>query len=184
MGLALGVILLDFLLRDGAKLPTWGTHQLADGSRQTADAVLATSAATIREYVTGRALVAGFEAVTISVGAALLGVPLWQAVGVVTFVGGFIPYFGAFLAGMLAVVLALTKGGLSTALLMLGVVLVVQNLLEPLLEAKVLGHTMNLHPMLVIVATTTGGIAAGVAGLILATPLLATLVRARAATGS
>jgi putative heme transporter len=79
--------------------------------------------------------------VTISVGAALLGVPLWQAVAVVTFVGGFIPYFGAFLAGRLAVVLALTSGGLSTALLMLGVVLVVQNLLEPLLEAKVLGHT-------------------------------------------
>jgi predicted PurR-regulated permease PerM len=43
----------------------------------------------------------------------------------------------------------------------------------------VVGQTLGLHPMVVIVATTIGGIAAGFSGLVLAAPLTGTLVRVR-----
>jgi predicted PurR-regulated permease PerM len=132
----------------------------------------------IRRYYTGRAVVALFDAVVISGAAAILGVPLVPAIFVLTFLGGFIPYIGAVVAGALAVVLALPLG-IGPTVVMLAVVLLVQNVLEQLVEARVVGQTLGLHPMVVIVATTIGGIAAGLSGLILAAPLTATLVRVR-----
>jgi predicted PurR-regulated permease PerM len=132
----------------------------------------------VRRYYTGRAIVALFDAVVIAGAALLLGVPLVPAIFVLTFLGGFVPYVGAVVAGALAVVLALPLG-VVPVLIMLAVVLLVQNVLEQLVEARVVGQTLGLHPMVVIVATTIGGIAAGFSGLVLAAPLTATLARVR-----
>jgi predicted PurR-regulated permease PerM len=178
IGLFLGAVFLYFLLRDGRLLPAWAVRNL--GAERAAHTTTVASSATsvVRRYYTGRAVVALFDAVVISAAAAILGVPLVPAIFVLTFLGGFIPYIGAVVAGTLAVVLALPLG-LAPALVMLAVVLLVQNVLEQLVEARVVGQTLGLHPMVVIVATTIGGIAAGLSGLILAAPLTATVVRVR-----
>jgi predicted PurR-regulated permease PerM len=178
IGLFLGVVFLYFLLRDGPLLPAWAERNL--GSRQAGHVATVSSSAisVVRRYYTGRAVVALFDAVVIGGAALLLGVPLVPAIFVLTFLGGFVPYVGAVVAGALAVVLALPLG-VVPVLIMLGVVLLVQNVLEQLVEARVVGQTLGLHPMVVIVATTIGGIAAGFSGLVLAAPLTGTLVRVR-----
>jgi predicted PurR-regulated permease PerM len=178
IGLFLGVVFLYFLLRDGPLLPAWADRNL--GSRQAGHVATVSSSAisVVRRYYTGRAIVALFDAVVIAGAALLLGVPLVPAIFVLTFLGGFVPYVGAVVAGALAVVLALPLG-VVPVLIMLGVVLLVQNVLEQLVEARVVGQTLGLHPMVVIVATTIGGIAAGFSGLVLAAPLTATLARVR-----
>lgn len=179
IGLFLALVFLYFLLRDGRQLPHWAARNLGPTRARALVDVGRSGVVVIRRYFTGRAIVAAFDAVAIGIGAGVLDVPLVPAIVMLTFLGGFVPYIGAVSAGALAVVLAVASGGLGAAVAMLVVVLVVQNVLEPLVEARALGHSLGLHPMVVIVATTMGGIAAGIPGLVLGAPVTATVVRVR-----
>ena len=179
IGLFFGLVFLYFLMRDAPRLPGWAAGNLDAGQAAEVVSVSRSAVSVVRRYFTGRAVVALFDAIVIGAGAAVLQIPLVPAIAVLTFVGGFVPYLGAVLAGALAVVLGLASGGVTTALIMLVVVLATQNVLEPLVEARVIGQSLGLHPMLVIIATTIGGIAAGFSGLILGAPLTATIVQVR-----
>ena len=72
---------------------------------------------------------------------------------VANFIGGYIPYIGAFLGGGLAVIIALGDGGLPVAAIMLVVVLAANLLLENFVEPKVMGRTLDIHPLVVLVVT-------------------------------
>jgi len=179
IGVFFGLVFLFFLMRDAPRLPRWAANNLGSAQGGGLVSVMQSGVSVIRRYFTGRGVVALFDAVVISAGALVLGIPLVPAIAVLTLIGGFVPYLGAVVAGSLAVVLGLTSGGLPTALIMLAIVIVTQNVLEPLVEAKVIGQSLGLHPMAVIIATTIGGIAAGFSGLILGAPIAATIVRVR-----
>ena len=88
----------------------------------------------------------------------------------VNFIGGYIPYIGAFLGGGLAVIVAWGDGGIGVAAIMLVVVLASNLLLENFVEPKVMGRTLDIHPLVVLVVTALGGFLAGIVGLILAVP--------------
>jgi predicted PurR-regulated permease PerM len=109
-------------------------------------------------------------AVVIGVAALLLGLPLVFTIVVANFIGGYIPYIGAFLGGGLAVIVALGDGGLDVAALMLVVVLAANLILENFVEPKVMGRTLDIHPLVVLVVTALGGLVGGIVGLILAVP--------------
>jgi putative heme transporter len=89
---------------------------------------------------------------------------------VVNFVGGYIPYIGAFLGGGPAVIVALGDGGLARAAVMLVVVLASNLVLENFVEPKVMGRSLDIHPLVVLVVTALGGVIGGIVGLILAVP--------------
>ena len=109
----------------------------------------------------------------IGVAALVLGVPAAGAIGVVNFFGSYVPYLGAFIGGAFAVLMALGEGGIGLALVILGITLAVNIVLENVLEPKLLGGSLDLHPLLVLLATSLGGLIAGMIGLILAAPALA-----------
>jgi len=88
-------------------------------------------------------------------------------------IGAYIPYLGAFIGGAFAVLMGLGEGGIGLALIMLGISLAVNLLLENLLEPVLLGDSLDMHPLLVLLATTLGGLVAGMVGLILAAPVTA-----------
>ena len=117
-------------------------------------------------------------AVVIGIAALLLGLPLVFTIVVANFIGGYIPYIGAFLGGGLAVIVALGDGGLSKAAIMLVIVLAANLLLENFVEPKVMGRTLDIHPLVVLVVTALGGLLGGIVGLILAVP--ATVIAADA----
>jgi putative heme transporter len=89
----------------------------------------------------------------------------------VNFIGGYIPYIGAFLGGGLAVIIALGDGGLPEAAVMLVVVLAANLVLENFVEPKIMGRTLNIHPLVVLIVTALGGLLGGIVGLILAVPV-------------
>jgi predicted PurR-regulated permease PerM len=89
---------------------------------------------------------------------------------VVNFVGGYIPYIGAFLGGGLAVIVALGDGGVGKAAIMLVAVLASNLILENFVEPKVMGRSLDIHPLIVLVVTALGGLLGGMVGLILAVP--------------
>jgi len=106
----------------------------------------------------------------VGLAALLLGLPLVFTIVVVNFIGGYIPYIGAFLGGGLAVIVALGDGGLPEAAVMLVVVLAANLALENFVEPKVMGRTLDVHPLVVLVVTALGGLLGGIVGLILAVP--------------
>ena len=65
-------------------------------------------------YVRVQILVAAIDAIGIGIGAAILGVPLAIPLGVLVFLGSFVPVIGALISGAVAVLLALVALGPGT----------------------------------------------------------------------
>ena len=118
-------------------------------------------------------IVAAVDAIGIMIGAAILDVPFVLAIGVLVFLGAFVPMIGATIAGSVAVLVALVDQGPITALIMLGVVIGVQQLEGHILQPFLMGRWVSVHPLGVILAIAIGVITAGIAGALVAVPLAA-----------
>ena len=139
-----------------------------------AHSVLARVASSLRGYFLGVTIVAVWSAAIVGAGALLLGVPLPGTIVVVTFVGGYVPYIGAWTAGIFAVLIALGQRRFRA----LGVVVLLANgLFQQLVQPIAYGATLNLHPLAVLIVTVAGGCLFGTVGLVLAAPLLSAGVR-------
>ena len=176
-GVVVLLIALFFYLRDGRRLWSAITDLVPQRHEQMVDEVGARVWWTLGAYLRGQLVVALFDAVLIGLGLLLIGVPLALPLAVIVFLGGLFPIVGAFVSGLLAVLVAFADAGLGTAALVLALVVVVQqvesNLLEPLILAKVIA----LHPLLVITVITAGALAFGVLGAFLSVPLAASVAR-------
>ena len=120
-------------------------------------------------------LVAATDAIGIMIGAAILGVPFVLAIGVLVFLGAFVPMIGAFVSGTVAVLVALVAVGPFKALLMLAVIIVVQQIEAHVLQPFLMGRFVSVHPLGVIVAIALGVIVAGIPGALIAVPFAAVL---------
>jgi predicted PurR-regulated permease PerM len=105
--------------------------------------------------------------------AAILGVPFVLAIGVLVFLGAFIPMVGGAIAGTVAVLVALVDQGPLTALLMAGGVILVQQVEAHVLQPFLMGRWVSVHPLGVIFAIGAGVLVAGIAGALVAVPLAA-----------
>ncbi len=124
-------------------------------------------------YVRGTAIIALVDAVAIGGGLAILQVPLALPLAVIIFLTAFIPLIGATVAGILAALVALVANGPVVALIVLGIVIVVNQLEGDLLQPLVMGQSLKLHPLVILVALTAGTILGGIAGAVLAVPITA-----------
>ncbi len=90
-----------------------------------------------------------------------------------TFVSAFVPIVGALFAGFVAVLIALVSNGLTDALIVLAIIVVVQqlegNVFQPMIQSRGLG----LHAAVILLAVTLGGSLAGIVGSLLAVPAAA-----------
>lgn len=172
LGAVLAVYILFFLLKDGPRFTAYLTDRLPLPAATTGN-MLAGAAFRLRRYFVGTAVVAAMDAVVISLGAVVLRMPLVIVIALVTFASAFVPYLGAFLSGAFAVVIALGSGGVSTALWMLGLVLLTQNILEGLLRPYAFGLALNMHPLGVLAATVIGAVLGGLIGVFVAPPFAA-----------
>ncbi|MGB3438394.1 MAG: AI-2E family transporter [Actinophytocola sp.] len=131
------------------------------------------AANTTRRYFVGLTWIALMNAVVISLGALVLGVPFAVGIGVLCFVAAYIPYVGAFLSGAFAVLLALGSGGTGTALAMVGVVILANSVLENLARPLTFGAVLRLHPLVILLVTLAGGVLGGAIGMMIAPPVAA-----------
>ncbi len=146
-GLILGALIMYYLLKDGTQPPALGRR--ADRPVRSATRSTTSSASAcriLRDYGRGRTAMSAIVAAVVGIASLLLGLPLVFTIVVVNFIGGYIPYIGAFIGGGLAVIIALGEGGLGTATIMLVVVLASNLLLENFVEPRVMGRTLDIHP--------------------------------------
>ncbi len=174
---ALALVLLFFLLRDGRAMLRWFLSGLPERNRECTGRAAFAGWGALQGYVRGSAIVAAVDATGIGLGLVILGVPLALPLALITFIASFVPLLGATVAGALAVLVALVSKGPLTAVLVLGVVLLVQNVEGNLLEPLVLGRAVRLHPAVILVAVAAGAFVAGIGGALLATPLTAMAYR-------
>ena len=169
-GLILGALIMFYLLKDGTALRRNIVAKIDPSIRDEVDDFIGDACQILRDYGRGRTAMSAVVAVVVGLASFLLGLPLVFTIVVVNFIGGYIPYIGAFLGGGLAVIIAWGDGGLGVAALMLVIVLAANLLLENFVEPKIMGRTLDIHPLVVLVVTALGGFLAGIVGLILAVP--------------
>ena len=169
-GLILGALIMYYLLKDGTRLRRSVVAQVDPALRPEVDGLIGDSCRILRDYGRGRTVMSATVSAVIGLVSLLLGLPLVFTIMVANFIGGYIPYIGAFLGGGLAVIVALSEGGLDAAVVLLVVVLAANLLLENFVEPRVMGRTLDIHPLTVLLVTALGGIVGGIVGLILAVP--------------
>jgi predicted PurR-regulated permease PerM len=171
VGALLGTLIMYYLIKDGDDLRRTLVARAPPEQRASLDEFVSETSYVLRRYWLGRSIVSAVVAAVVGSAALVLGLPLVGTIAVVTFVGGFIPYIGAVVGGALAVIVALGSEGPVAAVVMLAVVLVANLLIENLVEPAVTGRTLSIHPLVVLLVTTLGGILGGLVGLVMAVPL-------------
>jgi putative heme transporter len=164
-----------FFLADGTRIWAWVVRLFPRAARVRTDASGRVAWRSLTQFVRATVLVAFVDAVGIMLVAIVLKVPFATAIGVLVFLGAFIPMIGATLSGSVAVLVALVAQGPIVALLMLAGVIVVQQIEAHVLQPFLLGRFVSVHPLGVIVAIGMGVLVAGIAGALVAVPLVAAL---------
>lgn len=172
-GILLAVFSTLFLLYDGRRIWEWSLRLFPAAARPGLAGAGPRAWRTLTAYVRGTLIVALIDAVFIGLGLYFLDVPLAVPLAVFIFLGAFIPLVGAVISGALAVVVALVTQDVFTALMVLIVVLAVQQIEGHILQPFILGRAVRVHPLAVVLAVATGGLVAGIAGAVVAVPLVA-----------
>jgi putative heme transporter len=173
--LAFATLSTLFVLKDGPVMHRFINRHLGM-PEPVANVVTTNIAAALRNYFLGVTIIAGFNAVLIGGAALILDVPLAGTIAVVTFVGAYVPYLGAWVAGGFAVLIALSTGSTSDALVLAVVALLANGALQQMIQPFVMGATLSLNPLVVLVVTIGAGSLFGMVGLTLAAPLTSAAV--------
>lgn len=175
LGSFVALFLLYFLIADWDLMRSFtGTHlgvpaDLGEG-------IIDDAVWSMRKYFYVLTATALITAVMIAATMAVLRLPLIAAVFLVTWVTSYIPYLGAILSGTFAFLIALGSGGVTEALIVLGVILIAQNVVQPVVQAKMTEDQLNIHPVVAFGSTIVGAAIAGILGATLSAPVVALFV--------
>jgi putative heme transporter len=172
-GLLLTIFILLCILADGGGIWRWTTRLFPKQAREAVDGAGRAGWVTVVSYARTQLLVATIDAVGIGLSAFLLGVPLAIPIGVLVFLGAFIPFVGAVVTGAVAVFIALVYNGPLIAVLMLAAVLLVQQVESHILQPILMGSAVKVHPLAIVLVVAGGAMIGGIAGALFAVPLAA-----------
>jgi predicted PurR-regulated permease PerM len=171
--LVVSLILVFLFLKDGRRFVPWLRGVAGSTVGPHLDEVLTRVWNTLGGFIRTQALVSLIDAVFIGAALLIVGVPLAVPLAILTFFGGFVPIVGAFVVGAVAVLVALVSNGLTGALIILAVILVVQQLEGNVLSPWLQSQSMNLHAAVVLLSVTLGSTLFGIIGAFLAVPVVA-----------
>jgi predicted PurR-regulated permease PerM len=172
-GIVLALFTLFFFLKDGRSIWLWLVGLFPADARAYMDEAARRSWRTLISYVRATVAVALVDAIGIGIGLAVLGVPFVIPLSALVFLGAFIPIIGSFLAGTVAVLVALVSEGPITALIALAVVVLVMQLEGHVLQPLLLGRAVRVHPLAIVLAIAAGLLIAGIFGALIAVPIVA-----------
>lgn len=170
-----------FILIDGRGMWQWLVRLFPQNARAAVVGAGEAGWITLKSFVTVQVLVAAVDAVFIGLGAFILGLvvgtpfPLVIPIAILVFLASFVPVVGAVLSGAIAVFVALVYLGPVPALIMLGIVILVQQVEGHVLQPFLVGHAVKIHPVAIVLAVAVGGFVGGIAGALFAVPLTAVL---------
>jgi predicted PurR-regulated permease PerM len=177
-GLVLMLFVTFFLIKDGDRIWNWLLGAMRSGAARRVDRAGHAAWLVLVYYMRGTVAVAAIHAVVIGVTLWVMGVPLAVPLAVLVFLAAFVPLVGLLVAGALAILVTLATKGWVDALILLGILIVEDQLEAHLLQPQVVGKMIRLHPLAVILSLAVGGVLAGIAGAVVAVPIVAVITRA------
>jgi predicted PurR-regulated permease PerM len=179
-GALIALFMTLFILIDGRSMWTWIVNLFPSRSRAAIMGAGEAGWITLSTFVRVQIFVAFVDALFIGLGAFILGLfyggfPLVIPIAIAVFLASFIPVVGAVATGVFAVFVALVYLGPVPALIMLGIVILVQQVEGHVLQPFLIGNAVKVHPVAVVLAVATGGFVAGIPGALFAVPLVAML---------
>lgn len=174
-GIALLVVLLFFFVKDADEIRDWITARTPSHHRELVARLGERAWSALSGYVRGTAAIAAIDAIAIGIGLAIIGVPLVLPLSLLVFLGAFLPVIGAFVAGLVAVLVALASGGLTAAVWTLVLIIGVQQVEGNVLHPTIMRRAVALHPVVVLTALAVGATLAGIVGAFLSLPVAAVL---------
>ncbi|MDO5746400.1 MAG: AI-2E family transporter [Actinomycetaceae bacterium] len=173
-GMLMVLFCLFFFLKDGRTIWQWVLRLIPREMRHDLNEAAIRGWVTLGSYARTQMAVAAIDAVGIGVGASfLVGVSLAIPLGVLVFIGAFIPIVGAITTGAIAVFVALVVQGFKAALWMLLIILLVQQIESNILHPFMMSSAVSLHPIVVLLAVVAGGYVAGIIGAMFSVPFAA-----------
>jgi putative heme transporter len=174
---ALLLILLStfFLLRDGDQIWEWTVRLFPRAAHERLDLAGRAGWRTLGGYMRGQLLIAVFHGISVSIVLIILRVPLAAALGVLIFLGSFVPLIGLTVTGALCVAVALLEHGVTAALVVAIAIIVLVQLEAHLLQPFIMSRSVEVHPLAIALSVLTGTLIAGIVGALLAVPFVAFL---------
>jgi predicted PurR-regulated permease PerM len=172
-GLFITLFSTIFLTYDGRGIWQWFVRLFPEPARDRVHGSGEKAWAVLTAYVRATVVIAFTDAVGISLIALVLGLDFVVPIGVLVFIGAFVPVVGAFVSGIAAVAVALVTVGPVTALIMFGGVLAIQQIEGHVLQPFLMGRLVRVHPLAVVVVIAIGALVAGIFGALIAVPLTA-----------
>ncbi|MFO7547474.1 MAG: AI-2E family transporter [Acidimicrobiia bacterium] len=172
----IALFILYFVLADWDELSRWVGQHLGV-SPDLGVGIIEDTVWSMRQYFYVLTITAFVSAILIGGAMPLLGLPLGFTVAVVTFTTSYIPYLGAIFSSAFAFLIGLGAGSMTEALILLAIILVVQNVVQPMLLVKLAQDRLDLHPIVVFGSTIVGAAFAGILGATLSAPVVAMAVR-------
>jgi predicted PurR-regulated permease PerM len=177
-GLVLMLFVMFFLIKDGERIWAWLLGALRAESAERVNRAGHAAWLAVVYYMRGTVAVAAIHAIVIGLVLWIMGVPLALPLAVLVFLAAFVPLVGLLVAGALAIVVTLATKGWVDAVILLGILIVEDQLEAHLLQPQVVGRVIRLHPLAVILSLAVGGVLAGIAGAVVAVPIVAVITRA------
>lgn len=165
------IVIIGLYLASNPKLYRQGVlHLVPKRDRARGAEVLEASGRALRGWLLGQFIAMAIVSGLATVGFLILGVPLALALGAITFVLAFVPYIGAIIAFIPAILVALTESP-TLALWTAGLYLVVQFVETYLVSPLVMQRVVSLPPAVLLFSQVLLGALGGVLGIALAAPL-------------
>jgi predicted PurR-regulated permease PerM len=167
-----------FLIKDGDRIWAWLTSGLVAERRRRAHLAGQAAWQAVVYYVRGTIVVAAIQATVMGITLAVINAPLVAPLALIMFLAAFIPLLGVLVAGTLAILIVLASKGLIAAVIVLGILVLMNQLEGHLLQPQVVGKMVRLHPLAVILVLAVAGVVAGIAGAVVAVPITAAITSA------
>jgi predicted PurR-regulated permease PerM len=177
-GVVLCLFVSFFLIKDGDRIWAWLTGRLEAQRKRRTDLAGYAAWQAIVYYVRGTVAVAAIHAVVMGITLTIMGAPLVAPLTLFMFLAAFVPLVGMLVAGGLAILVVLATKGWIFALILFGIMVVMNQLEGHLLQPQVVGKMVRLHPLAVILVLAVGGVVAGIAGAVVAVPITAAVTSA------
>jgi len=131
----------------------------------------------VESYLVSKLLISAATGVLVGSALFLLGVPLAMAFGVMAFLLNFIPNVGSLISTLLPLPVVIVSPEVGPVAAVLAIVLpaAIQFAMGSVLEPKLVGDSLGLHPVAVLIGLIVWGMLWGVVGMLLATPMTAVL---------
>jgi predicted PurR-regulated permease PerM len=177
-GLVLMLFVAFFLIKDGERIWNWLLGAMRTDTARRVDRAGHAAWLAVVYYMRGTVAVAAIHAVVVGSVLWIMGAPLALPLAVLVFLAAFVPLVGLLVAGALAILVTLAAKGWVDAVILLGILILEDQLEAHLLQPQVVGRVIRLHPLAVILAIAAGSVLAGIPGAVVAVPIVAVITRA------